>query len=361
MRRPSKGILIAVVIFCLAAGAYWFFKDQKPGPKPELSEKHAAVVASVTVEPVRMGDLSTEITAYGDVVPAPGAIQVVSVPYESRVNSVMVSERQKISRGDPLLELKASPSTILELDQAQTASSIARQKLSHVKELFALKLATNAQLLSAQESFRQAAARLENLKKRGVDGARVLRSGSTGLIDKVNIQEGAIVPAGNPLIEIISQNRLEVRLGVEPDVINRLSEGDPVRLNYVDISGAREITGRIRKISRAVNPKTRLVDVFITLPPSTGYILGEYIVGRMVTASSLGLVVPRSAVLPEHENNILFTVRNGRAVKHLVRVVVENDKDVQVSGPGLKAGDMAVVVGNYELKDGMTVRTSEAR
>ncbi len=363
MKKPAKGVIIAVVIICLAGGAYLFFRGRhvsKTGAAGP-SGGDSAPVALVDVEPVRQAAISEHITAYGDVVPAPGAIRVVSVPFESMISRVMVSERQKVSRGDPLLELKASPNTRLELEQARNANDIAGQKLAHVKELFALKLATNSQMLKAQESARQASARIESLKKRGVGGKRIINSNTTGLINKVSVQEGAIVPAGNPLVEIIAQDRLEVRLGVEPDVIKRLVSGQAVRLNYVNVSGAVEITGRIRKISRAVNPKTRLVDVFVTLPSSARYMLGEYILGRIRTASSRGLMVPRSAVLPEDGAHVLFTVKDGRAVRHVVQVILENDRDVQVSGPGLKAGDEAVIVGDYELKDGMDVKTAGGR
>jgi membrane fusion protein (multidrug efflux system) len=358
MKQPARGILVAVVILCLAVGGYWFYRErQAPGAKPAGPDAQQSVpVASVSVVTLGMTELGSDITVYGDVVPAPGAIQVVSVPYESRVRRVMVSARQKISRGDDLLEIEPSPNALLELEQAQNGRDIARQKLAHVKELFALKLATNAQILGAEEAAGQASARLESLKKRGVDGKRLIRSEVTGLIGKVHIQEGAIVPAGNPLAEIIAQDRLEVRLGVEPGDVNRLVPGQPVRLSDVNVSGAQKTIGRIRKISRAVNPATRLVDVFVTLPGSAKYLLGEYVLGRLRTASSHGLVVPRRAVLPEGGNHVLYTVRNGHAVKHIVQIGIESGNRVEVSGGGLKPGDEAVVLGNYELEDGMPVK-----
>ena len=360
MRRSARSLLIAVIVLCLVGGGYLLYRGRQ-AEKARPGEEQPQQVASVSVVPVRTAKLSTDITAYGDVVPAPGAIQVVSVPYESRVSSIKVSEKQKISKGDALLEIEASPNSLLDLEQAQNARDIAGQKLGHVKELFALKLATNAQILEAQEAYQQASVRLESLKKRGIDGRRTIRSDVTGLIGKVHIQEGAIVPAGNPLVEIIARDRLEVRLGMEPEDVSRLASGQPVELSYVNVSYQQGATGRIRKISRAVNPATRLVDVFVTLPLSTQYLLGQYIRGSIRMASSSSLVVPRSAVLPEAGNQILFTVRGGRAVKHIVRVLLENDKEVYISATGLRTGDLAVVLGNYELKDGMAVRIVKSR
>lgn len=367
-QKNLRGILITVLIICLAAGGYWFYSSRRTHPAASAKAKTeggdagpSSPVASVKVVPLRMGRLSADITAYGDVVPAPGAIQVASVPYESRVLHVMVSGGQKVSKGDALAEVEASPDTLLALEQARTANDIAGQKLAHVKELFTLKLATNTQVLQVEEAARQASAKLESLEKRGVDGRRIVRSMATGLAGNVYIREGAIVGAGNPLVDIIARDRLEVRLGVEPDEVRRLASGQSVRLNYVNVPGTVQTTGTIRKISRAVNQATRLVDVFVKLPPSSGYLLGEYILARIRTSSSYGLVVPRSAVLPEGANYVLFTVRNGRAVRHNVKMLLENDEEAQISAPGLKPGELAVVLGNYELKDGIAVRATESR
>ena len=112
---------------------------------------------------------------------------------------------------------------------------------------------------------------------------------------------------------------------------------------------------QIRKIARAVNPVTRLVDVFVTLPPAPGLLLDEYMRGRIVITSAQGLVVPRAAVLPEEDATVLFTVHDGRAHKHRVQVGVENDQVVEVTGELLRPGDLVVTLGNYELQDGMAV------
>ncbi len=362
MRFPLRGVLLTVAIVCLAAGGYLAYSAKTPGAKsPGPVSGAAGPVASVKVAPIKRETISSVTTAYGDVVPAPGAVQVVSMPYETRVSRIMVSAGQKISQDDALLELQPSPDTLLKLDQAGNAYEISRQKLDHMKQLFALKLATNAQILGAREAFRQASLQLDSLKKRGVDGKKVIRARVSGLISRIQVKEGAIVPAGNPLMEIVAQNRLEVRLGVEPRDAGRLSSGRQVSLFSVNEPAQKGFTGRIRKISRAVNRTTRLVDVFVALPRPAGFLLGEYVTGRIETASSYGMVVQRSAVLPGSGGNVLFTVRNGHAVRHIVMILRESDRKVQVSGAGLKPGDMAVVEGNYELEEGMAVRIRESQ
>nr|MDA8161590.1 efflux RND transporter periplasmic adaptor subunit [Desulfobacteraceae bacterium] len=187
------------------------------------------------------------------------------------------------------------------------------------------------------------------------------RAKENGLISFVNVQEGAIVADGKPLAGVISQDRLEVRLGVEPNGARRLAAGQKVMLSPVNEPSVRRVEGRVRKISRAVNTATRLVDVFVSLPRSSGYLLGEYIMGKIETASSYGMVVPRSAVLPENGSYVLYTIQGGRAVKRIARIGLESGGVVQVLGGGLKPGDEVVALGNYELKDGMAVKVEQAR
>ena len=154
----------------------------------------------------------------------------------------------------------------------------------------------------------------------------------------------------------MAQNRLEVRLGLEPDDINRVKIHQAVQISRVNVPALGKVTGHIRKVSYGVNPSTRLVDVFVSLPSAANFLLGESVVGNIAVAQARGLLVPRRAVLPAGPASILFTIQKGRAVRHLVEVGLRNTREVEVKGPRLRAGEPVVVLGNYELKDGMAVR-----
>ena len=82
---------------------------------------------------------------------------------------------------------------------------------------------------------------------------------------------------------------------------------------------------------------------------------GQSVLGKITVASVQGLIVPRAAVLPEEDKFVLFTVENGHAVKHVVKVGLENREEINVIAPDLQAGKPVVVLGNYELKDKMAV------
>jgi multidrug resistance efflux pump len=86
-------------------------------------------------------------------------------------------------------------------------------------------LATNDQLLQAKQALEQAQAKLESMRRRGSESPQILHADVTSLISKLAVQEGAIVAAGNPLIELVAQNRLEARLGVEAEDSDKVNPG----------------------------------------------------------------------------------------------------------------------------------------
>jgi len=365
LKYRGRILVILAMVIAASAGGYWWFtrgnrgigKDNPARLSRDQVEKRSALVK---VDRIRGGTITTNINVYGKIVPAPGAIQNISVPYESRIRRIMVSTGQEVARGDLLLELEPSPNARLKFIQAENLYKSEKLRLKHVQRLFDLKLATNTQVLQVKQALEQARSNLQSLKDRGVGGNRNIHSDVGGLVKKVYMEEGSIPSAGAPLVEIITQNRLEARLGVEPENIPKIHPHQPVLLAGVNVSATATVTGKIREISHAVNASTRLVDVFVTFPENGKFLLGEFVSGEIALASAQGMIVPRTAVLSEEGRHVLFTVRKGRAVKQVVRIGLETENEIEVMGADLQPGAAVVVSGNYELSDGMVVRTKGA-
>jgi membrane fusion protein (multidrug efflux system) len=362
-----SGLLIIVVLAVgiLAAGYWWFSRGDQATSAEESTtaegESSQEPIASIKVAPVKNGTVAEEITVYGTIIPAAGAVQTISVPFESRVRRIHVTEAQRVSQGDAVLEIEPSADTSLQTQQARNDYESAKKALDYTQQRFDLKLATNDQLLQAKQTLEQAQAKLESMRRRGSEEPRTIRADVAGLISKVAVQEGTIVPAGASMVEMVAQNRLEARLGIGPEFIDKIKIGQAVSLTRLNETGSEKVSGRIRKISDAADPTTRLVQVFIDIPSSSKFLLGEYIAGKITVASAQGLIVPRSAILPKEENYVLFTVNNNRAKEHMVRLGLQNSKDVEVLAGDLRSGDSVVILGNYELKDGMAVKAEEFR
>ncbi len=312
--------------------------------------------ALVQVTPVRKGPIAETVVAYGTVVPAPGRAKTLSIPFEIQVNSVYVTEGQEVSKGDRLLEVAPSPDTVLNMQTAMIRYKAARKRLQETRERIDLKLATSDELLRAEQALEEAESRLKSLQNRRIAKRVIIRSRSDGVVSRLLVARGAIVPAGTPVMKIVAGDAAEVRLGVEPEDVNIVRPGRRVSLAAVNRPALPPVNGKVRAVSRRVNPSTRLLDVFVTIPSPPSLMLNEYVKAKITTVSRKALLVPRLAVLPEGDHFTVFTIKGGRARKHTVHVGMETDREVEISGGGVTCGDQVVILGNYELEDGMAVR-----
>jgi len=229
-----------------------------------------------------------------------------------------------------------------------------------VKQREGMKLATRQEVLQARQALQAADLRVQSLERRGIDGRRTLAAAGAGIVSRIDVQPGQIVPAGGPLVETIGEGQISVRLGVESVDAGRLTAGMKVSIQPVNDPQA-AFGGKVRRIGRAVDPQTRLVSVLVTPDAGAHLLLNQYVRGTVSVSSRRGLVAPASAVLPEGDASVLYTVRDGRAVRHEVKVGLQNGRQVELKAPGLQAGQMAVVEGNSELEDGMAVDAGPAQ
>jgi RND family efflux transporter MFP subunit len=359
----SSWLILFLVVAAAAGGGYWFgHRGAAEGKAAESSPETAGdekPIASVEVRPIRRGTITELTTAYGTVVAPANEVRVLSVPFEARVTKVLASPGETVAANQDLIEIEGSAATLLALTEAKNSSTAAERDLKLVRDRYAQKLATNSDLYLAENTFRTAQARLQSLDQSGAAGPQKLKSQSQGVISKIDVQVGQIVPVGNPLIEVAAQNQIEVKIGVDPEDVKFLTPGQAISLRRVhDSAGA--IAGKIRLIGQRVDPMTRLVDVLVSLPPGAKLMLDDFVAAQITKASAESLVVARDAVLPDDGGYTLYTMKDGKVKRRSVQVGLANDQELQIVGGGVAAGELAVVVGNYELQDGMAVEVQNA-
>ncbi len=324
-------------------------------PADATSGAKGGPVASVHVVTLSKQEIKEMLVVYGTVVSALGKTETFSVPFESQVQSVLVTAGQVVDANTPLVAITPSPDTSLSLAQARSEQNSAQDSLELVERLLAMKLTTQQNLVTAQQKLQAAKLKVKSMEDRGIDGREVVRSTAKGLVSRIDVEPGQIVAAGTTLVGMIGQNQISVRLGIENEDMSSLRPGQTVELYPVNAPEKRAVQGNITLITQRINPQTRLVDVFVTPHDDAALMLNEYLEAKIVLASSQGFVVPRSAVLPQQGHYIVYTIKQGHAVRHVVNLGLETPTQVQVLAEGLQAGDEVVTVGNYELSDGMTV------
>jgi membrane fusion protein, multidrug efflux system len=189
----NKRIIIgAVVVVLIAGGLAWI--AQRIGVGKE--EKKTGPVPQVQVAKVERKTITEKVVAYGSVVAQPGKTHSVSIAFETRVRHILVAPGQFVHENDPLIEIELSPGAQVQFQQAKNAAEAARKELKQTQERFNLKLATNQELSAAEKTARDAEAQLTALQRAGAGGDNRVRSDMSGVIAKVDAQDGQIVPPG---------------------------------------------------------------------------------------------------------------------------------------------------------------------
>ena len=352
MKSNSKTIILGVlcvlgVISCTS---------DKPEEKPETVPEPIAQVQTIKLQ---KSEISETISIYGTVLPWPDKLQTISVPYTSLIEKVQVNEGQLVQQGDVLLTLNPGADAVLQLEQARKELNAALRDQQLLQERIRLKLATQTELVTVQLRTEQAKTMLDNLTGRGINRNQQIKAGQAGIIHLVSVQQGQIVPAGSPLLQLADQNQWVVRLGVEPEDFDRLQLNQPVLLTPVNKPVAQPVKGRIATITHQIDPVTRLLNVFVRPESNQQLLINDFVQAQIIVSSANTLVAPRQALLPDGNAYILFTIENNHAVKHQVQAGLENDTQIEVVAKDLKELDDIVVEGNYELEDGMAVEVKQ--
>src|SRR5438309_11118068 len=273
----KKRIFITAIVILIVAGLAYLVQRFRTGGE----EKTSGPVAQVQVAKVERKTISEKVIVYGSVIAQPGKTHSISVAFETRVQHILVAPGQFVQENDSLIEIELSPGAQVQFQQAKNAAEAARKELKQTQERFNLKLATNQDLSAAEKTARDAEAQLTALQRAGAGGDNRIHSDISGVSAKVDAQDGQIVPAGGPLVEIVAENEIEVKLGVEAEDLSAAQEGAPITIVPVNDPTAAKVEGSIRLVTRRIDPTTRLVDVYVALPQGTKLLLDGYVRGEM--------------------------------------------------------------------------------
>ncbi|MEZ5504184.1 MAG: efflux RND transporter periplasmic adaptor subunit [Halioglobus sp.] len=311
----------------------------------------------VTTTAVIARTVTQTLSVFGVLDPDPDQVLSLSLPHAGLINRVWVRLGQRVSSGDPLLEVITDPDAHMQYLQAKGAVDFATQEFDRLRRLLADQLATRSELEAARKNLDDANASLKALQERGLDLAQdTLRAPMDGIITQLDVAQGQRLQADTSAMLIAAEQKLVARLGVEPEDLARVNIGAPVTITSVFVPDV-AIATSIREVHAMIDPASHLVEVLAPIPADRNehLVLGSRILGQVQLASHTALLVPRNAVLSDAEGEYLFTAKDGVASRTAVVIGIEEGDLVEVSGD-LRAGDLIISYGSYELADGMPVR-----
>lgn len=308
----------------------------------------------VTIVMPHLQRFAVTVSGYGSVESDPRVAQALSLPVAGQIVDVEVRNGQAVERGQSLLSFAVAPEARLAYAQAQAELKLARAALGQMQALYRQHLATQAQLDAARKALADAQANLATQRALGGDRAAIeLRAPVAAVVENVAAAAGQRVAAGSSLLQLAPLQGRLARIGIEPGAAARLKAGQGAVL--VPVFGGATLDGTLLQVASAVDPQTRLVAALISLPAHAGLPLGSALEARIDSGQVRAWAVPRGAVLTDSRGAYLFQVDHGMAHRVDVKMASPGGASVGVDG-ALNPNWPVVVLGSYELTDGMHVR-----
>lgn len=271
------------------------------------------------------------------------------------VESRQVEEGDRVAAGRVLLTID-NDEYALRLSQARATAANLRGRAERMREMWEQRL-VSVEEKEALENELAAAEAAEELAALELGYTRV-QAPFAGRITQRLVDVGQNVSVGTPLFLLADFDPLLARVHVPARQFGDLAAGQAVEL--VLDSDRRALQGRIKLVSPTIDPETGTIKLTVEIPDAPARVRpGDFAEVRVVTEMREGrLLVPRSAVVSEKGEDVVFVVEGEEAQRRVVELGLQDDVHAEVLD-GIAEGDAVVVKGQRSLEGGAKVRVVE--
>ena len=190
---------------------------------------------------------------------------------------------------------------------------------------------------NAEGALADARARLASANDQ-LEDTRV-RAPFDGVVSERQVDAGDVVQVGAAMFTIVDPRSLRLEASVPADQIGRLRPGTPVEFRVTGQD--RRIAGRIERVNPVVDPATRQVRIYVTIPNADqALVAGLFAEGRVATDTKRAVAVPVTAVDSRGTSPTVHVLKRGRVAEVPVRLGVRDEEAELVEVlAGLAAGD----------------------
>ena len=355
--RPAIVAAVAVAGIAVAgAGGYWFgmHRGADPGTVPAngASKAAQAAAAPVTVEAVKVAyvRLPQTIMAVGSL----RSDESITLRPEvaGRIASIAFQEGQRVTRGAVLVRLDPAINDA-EVQQAKANLKLAQSKYDRAVDLSRSNFISGQAKDEAENNLRVAEAALSLAQARREK--MEIRAPFSGIIGLRVVSTGDYVKEGADMVNLESIDPLKVDFRVPEIYLAQVQVGQSLTVG-LDAMPGRTFEGKVYAVNPLVDAAGRSIVIRALVRNSeTTLRPGMFARVSLITRDEKNaLVIPEQAIVPQGEEQFVFRVVDGKAVRAKVEVGARRDAKVEIV-KGLAASDTVVTAGQLKLRDGMRV------
>jgi membrane fusion protein (multidrug efflux system) len=352
------------------AGAKGEAGAQPPGRGGAPGGRGGARTASIVLGPTDVakaarGQIEATIAISGDL--KAFDLNTVRSRVDGVIEKVFVREGQMVAAGTLLAKFESSEqeATLRSADAdvlaAKNDLETQEWNAEQSRTLFKAGAIAERDLKLAEQAVDASKARHAAAEARQRTASNVLRDTRVtapfaGAIEKRMVQDGENTPRGTQMFTIVRTTTLELVAALPARSADLVKAGQSVRFT----ADGRSFTGKVARVSPTIDPASRSIAVYVTVPNPRGLLKGNtFASGQLVTTViSDALVLPVSAIRDNADGTrrFVYKILGGELTQATVQVGItdESRQMVQVLD-GVRDQDQVVIGNPGTLGAGMKV------
>lgn len=367
MNKTVLGLVAAVGVAVAAGGGYWIGLQRSAsagapalaaptGPSKAGGAAAAGPPGQVTVEAVRIATapMPQMITAVGSL----RSDESITVRPEvaGRISAIQFSEGQRVTKGATLIKLDPSINEA-DVQQARANLKLARSKFDRAVDLAKSNFISGQAKDEAENNLRVAEAVLQ-LAEAKLAKTEV-KAPFSGIIGLRVVSIGDYVKEGADVVNLESIDPLKVDFRVPEIYLKQVQVGQSLEV-ALDALPGRIYEGKVFAINPLFDAAGRSIVLrAIVHNADTALRPGMFARVRLITKDERDvLALPEQALVPQGEDQYVYCVVDGKAMRAKLDVGQRRDGRVEIVN-GAAAGDTIVTAGQLKLRDGTPVSVAE--
>lgn len=396
MKKTIYGIVVAVLGAVLGAGAMFLFGFGKPAAPvtasaqqtpsaPAVSPATTATSAPAKIDngavptpPAAVGAASKGATGAGapagagtpvelgkpeklnwpKTVTAVGSLRsdesvIVRAEQSGRIVALNFKEGQPVRMGQMLVQLDDSVARA-ELEQSKANQKLAKAKFDRAVELKERNFISGQAKDEAENAMRVADATVSLSEAKLTK--LVIKAPFAGTVGLRTASLGDYVKDGQDIVNLEKTDPIKVDFKI-PEVFQSKVRVGQLLAVTLDALPGQPFSGNVYAVNPQLDTAGRAVVLRAQMPNKGGLLKPGMFARVRLTLSDTGdaVVVPEQAVAMQGEDQIMYRVVDGRALRTKVEVGQRRDGKAEILG-GIAASDTIVIAGWQRLRDGAAVR-----
>ncbi len=268
------------------------------------------------------------------------------------VRSILVSEGQKVRKGQTLVRLDQSVYDT-NIQEMKTQLAFATTTFERQERLWNQKIGSEMQFLQAKNQKEGLERKLSTLYAQA--NKMKIVAPFSGTVDEIFPKTGELASPQAPVVRLVNLNEVYVEADVTETYLKQVKKGTETTINFPSLGIDR--AAKISRVGNFINPNNRSFKVKINLENKDNSIKPNLLADvKIKDYEKDGIVLPSTLIQEDQkgENFVYLLSKQGKVYqvkKRTIKIGMEYEQQVFIES-GLKADDMLVNEGARFVIDG---------